>query len=118
MTPDDMEGRLEDLLAFVGQQNTVLLDREVPNLKASIRALLLDYQERGRALDELTAESAALTKALTGLTCGGSEFFVRKGDRYVADIPACVGYVKRARDDAHRRWVEARATLKGKSHVR
>lgn len=56
---------------------------------------------------ELLAENAALTKALTGLTCGGSEFFIRKGDRYVADIDACVGYVRRARDAAHQRWVKA-----------
>jgi len=121
MTPDDMEGRLladaEDMAAQdAGILGISKRSRRLNDLASDLRALLLDYQERGRALDELTAESAALTKALTGLTCGGSEFFVRKGDRYVADIPACVGYVKRARDDAHRRWVEARATLKGKSH--
>lgn len=56
---------------------------------------------------ELLEENAALTKALTGLTCGGSEFFIRKGDRYVADIPACVGYVQRAREADHRRWLDA-----------
>lgn len=52
-------------------------------------------------------EIAALTKALTGLTCGGSEFFTRKGDRYVADISACVEYVKRVRSDQHTRIIEA-----------
>jgi hypothetical protein len=56
---------------------------------------------------ELLAENAALTKALTGLTCGGSEFFIRKGDRYVADIPACVGYVQRAREALAARWLDA-----------
>ena len=33
--------------------------------------------------------------------CGGSEFFVRKGRRYVADIPACVAWVRRAREEGH-----------------
>jgi len=61
---------------------------------------------------DLLAENAALTKALTGLTCGGSEFFIRKGDRYVADIPACVGYVQRAREAAHRRWLDAARAAK------
>ena len=56
---------------------------------------------------ELEAETEALTKALTSLTCGGSEFFTRKGDRYVADIKTCVDWVRRAKNDAHRRFVEA-----------
>lgn len=59
------------------------------------------------SLAELLAENAALTKALTGLTCGGSEFFIRKGDRYVADIDACVSWVRRVKEDAHRRTIKA-----------
>lgn len=55
-------------------------------------------------IESLVAESAALTKALTGLTCGGSEFFIRKGDRFVADIDACVAWVKRRDTAAHERW--------------
>lgn len=55
----------------------------------------------------LEAENEALTKALTGLTCGGSEFFSRKGDRYVADIAACVAWVRRNKTEAHRRTVDA-----------
>jgi len=54
----------------------------------------------------LEAESAELTKALTGLTCGGSEFFVRRGKRYVADIDACVSWVLRVKQDAHRRALQ------------
>lgn len=50
----------------------------------------------------LEGESAELTKALTGLTCGGSEFFDRKGDRYVADAKACVEYVRQVRESQHR----------------
>lgn len=55
----------------------------------------------------LLEENAALTKALTGLTCGGSEFFNRKGDRYVADIDACVAWVRRRDTDAFRRARDA-----------
>lgn len=58
-----------------------------------------------RRIAELEAESAELTKALTGLTCGGSEFFLRKGNRYVADIPACVAWVERRDRDAHNRYL-------------
>lgn len=58
-------------------------------------------------LEKLARENEALTKALTGLTCGGSEFFVRKGERYVADIDACVSWVRRARMDAQRLAVKA-----------
>jgi hypothetical protein len=57
--------------------------------------------------DALLAESHELTKALTGLTCGGSEFFIRKGDRYIADIKACVDYVRRRDTDAHSHIVRA-----------
>jgi hypothetical protein len=53
MTPDELPADMEDLVAFVDQQNTVLLDREVPNLKASIRDLLKAYQEQRRALKDL-----------------------------------------------------------------
>lgn len=55
-----------------------------------------DAQERATAA--LEAECAELTKALTGLTCGGSEFFVRKGERFTADIPACLDYIRRSRE--------------------
>lgn len=61
-----------------------------------------------RRVAELEAESAELTKALTGLTCGGSEFFLRKGTRYVADIPACVAWIERRDRDAHNRYLAER----------
>lgn len=59
--------------------------------------------ENAALLDEI----GALTKALTGLTCGGSEFFIRKGDRYLADIPACIAWVRRGREDSHKNLVRA-----------
>lgn len=66
----------------------------------------------------LLAENAELTKALTNLTRGGSEYFIRKGDRYVADIPMCVECVRTTRNDAHRRTVNALLDLKAaKDHI-
>jgi hypothetical protein len=46
MTPDDMEGRLTDALAALGLGGMCMCRGE------DLRALLLDYQERGRALEE------------------------------------------------------------------
>lgn len=54
-----------------------------------------------RALAPLQAELAeawehvaTLTKALTGLSGGGSEFFIRRRDRYIADAPFCLERVR------------------------
>jgi len=66
-----------------------------------------ELEEAKARIAALEAESAELTKALTGLTCGGSEFFIRRGKRYVADIDACVTWVLRAKQDAHRRALDA-----------
>lgn len=66
-----------------------------------------ELKEAKARIAALEAESAELTKALTGLTCGGSEFFIRRGKRYVADIDACVTWVLRAKQDAHRRALDA-----------
>ena len=63
-------------------------------------------------VEALKAESAELTRALTGLTCGGSEFFIRKGGRYVADIKACVDWVRRRDRDAHNRFIDATLKLR------
>lgn len=53
-------------------------------------------QERVRELEQFVDEA---TKALTGLTCGGSEFFIRDGYGFKADIPACVAWIKQSRED-------------------
>lgn len=46
---------------------------------------------------ELAAErayTAEATKAITNLTGGGSENFIRRGDRYLADLPFCVQRIR------------------------
>jgi hypothetical protein len=85
MTPDDMEGRLEGDLRFAGK------DRLAVTRTSDLRALLLDYQERGRALEELLASTV------------GPEVGAGDGGTFVIQPPS---------PDALRR---ARATLKGKS---
>jgi hypothetical protein len=77
MTPDDMEGRLEKLREW---------DTLHPPDFEALRALLLAYQERGRALEFVRGE------ARRGQT-------VRPGD-------ACLVLIE----------ARARASLKGKSH--
>jgi hypothetical protein len=82
MTPDDMAGRLEKLREW---------DTLHPPDFEALRALLLDYQERGRALEEI--------KALPDLSKNPADDFdrgARAARLDAADI--------------------ARATLKGKSH--
>lgn len=42
-----------------------------------------------------------MTKALTGLTANGSEFFVRIGENYYADVDRCVTYIRDRHERAH-----------------
>jgi hypothetical protein len=63
-----------------------------------------------RERDEALKECADLTKALTGLTRQGSEFFVRKGDRFTADIPACIADVRRRYEAEHAHVLSALRT--------
>jgi hypothetical protein len=86
MTLDDMEGRLKADLRYAGK------DRLTITRTADLRALLLDYQKRGRALEELLASTV------------GPEVGASDGGTFVIQPPS---------PDALRR---ARATLKGKIH--
>jgi hypothetical protein len=74
---------------------------------SAILSLLSDLAAKDAENERLRNESAELTKALTGLTCGGSEFFVRRGERYVADVKACVEYVRESQRKCHERWANA-----------
>lgn len=94
--PNEGPGVRSDDMAFIAAFDP-------PTVLALLDALLAERSARERA----EKERDELTKALTGLTCGGSEFFLRDGDRFKADIHACVGWVRRAKEDAHRRTVEA-----------
>jgi len=52
MTPDDMEGRLEAFIRWLHPDNREPFSGSSLQVVSDLRALLLDYQERGRALEE------------------------------------------------------------------
>lgn len=69
--------------------------------KASIeRGIRVDELERER--DEFAAYALAVTKTLTGLTAGGSEYFAgRIGDFYKADLPFCAQRIRERTENLH-----------------
>jgi hypothetical protein len=88
--PDDMEGRLARIEAAIEQSEVFGFKTTNPAI-ADLRALLLDYQERGRALEDLLALPVA-AQSLVHLDKGiGTK------------TPEAA-------------WLRARAALKGKSH--
>ena len=110
MTPDDMEGRLEKLRVW---------DTLHPPDFEALRALLLDYQERGRALEELRDSllGIALSDRYRRYPKQHEDGGVR-GQSGLRAVRALTGqhgsYL--SDDDVVRLDKEARATLKGKSH--
>ena len=71
MTSDVQTAR-EDLAEFAAQRNTVLLDREVPQLKATIRTILLALTAAERERDGLEGALCEALKALEVCTQGPS----------------------------------------------
>lgn len=57
--------------------------------------------------DALVRTARGLTKALVSLTGGGSEFFVRAGDEYFADIPRCIERISESKQKTHANLLEA-----------
>ena len=53
MTPDDMEGRLEAFIRWLDPDNREPFSGSSLQIVADLRALLLDYQERGREIEKL-----------------------------------------------------------------
>lgn len=77
-----------------GEDFTPTAEEVHKKARASFRTILSALTASQAEVERLTQESADLTKALTGLTRQGSEFFIRVGKRFVADIPACVQDVR------------------------
>lgn len=99
MSADDVKSAVERLtkIAFdndvhYGSDRLGWMVGDVPT--ADLRTILA-------RLDQLTEENERLTKGLVGLTCGGSEFFTRSGDRYITDVDACVAWVRKTRQGTH-----------------
>jgi hypothetical protein len=100
MTPDDMEGRLTEFANWLDSRMDKISPLSAPKAAADLRALLLDYQERGRALEEANARIGVMTG---------------RGERcpQCADTKRdCANAIAAMAVDFNR----ARATLKGKSH--
>jgi len=100
MTPDDMEGRLLADLTHYPLNPNGKVSRHPMHIRDDLRALLLDYQERGRALEEANARIGVMTG---------------RGERcpQCADTKRdCANAIAAMAVDFNR----ARATLKGKSH--
>lgn len=60
--------------------------------------------------NDLLEYTKELVKAVTGLTPGGSEYFIRKrfdhaNEVYLADIPACVDAIRKRFELAHNTFV-------------
>jgi hypothetical protein len=122
MTPDDMEEHLEAVARALGDGDftRVTFPEGVAKKTATaIRALLLDYQERGRALEELRDSllGIALSDRYRRYPKQHEDGGVR-GQSGLRAVRALTGqhgsYL--TDDDVVRLDKAARATLKGKSH--
>ena len=75
---------------------------------ARIAALEAEVERLTKERDEALSYAHEATKAITGLTMGGSEFFGRRiGDVYTADLAACVAHIREKQTREHNRWAEA-----------
>lgn len=75
--------------------------RRLLDALASLRA---EKEELRRERDEARAYAHEATKAITGLTPGGSEYFGKqlwKGGDYTADLPFCVERIRERMADGH-----------------
>lgn len=65
------------------------------HLQGQVNALVAEAEDLRRQLAEADDWIREATKAITGLTCGGSEYFTRRvRDVYRADLPFCVQHIR------------------------
>jgi hypothetical protein len=55
MTPDDMEGRIDGFIRWLHPDDPEPFSGSAQQVISDLRALLLAYQERGRALERIAA---------------------------------------------------------------
>ena len=112
----ELERRITEYLTGGGLFNPEMADHEaVRDLLLDCRAgfkeqrareasLRAEKEELRRERDEARAYAHEATKAITGLTPGGSEYFGKqlwKGGDYTADIPFCVERIRERMADRH-----------------
>lgn len=74
----------------------------------AIRRLLARLEQAEARVGELEDYAREATKAITGLTVGGSEFFGKRiGEIYTADLPYCVEHIRDRDRRNHERLVAA-----------
>jgi len=74
----------------------------------AIRRLLARLEQAEARVKELEDYAREATKAITGLTVGGSEFFGKRiGEMYTADLPYCVEHIRDRDRRNHERLVAA-----------
>lgn len=112
MTPDDMAGRTRALAAWLDSSTHEPWAFSSAQAAADLRALLLDYQERGRALKDLLDHVDRITCQHDDTHRGGVIWTICDGcgRKWADDEGGFVPY-----KDAPAVAI-ARATLKGKSH--
>lgn len=105
---DEPIGATRRYLTRIGQTDMAafLADATVENnsLKSDAASMLSELMRERDASEQWARK---LTKGLVGLTVSGSEFFVRDGEYYYADIDKCVAYVRDRHERIHRQLVEA-----------
>jgi hypothetical protein len=89
------------------RSNLALLIARLVETAFTVAAAPQATDPRDAEIADLRAYALELQRALTGLTLGGSEFFVRHGEEFRADIRACVARVNEVKASAHDRLLEA-----------
>lgn len=91
---------IERLLSLGDEDGAVSMTYETAGqalreASASLSHLSTKLENAERERDALRTYAHEATKAITGLTAGGSEYFGRKiGDIYTADLPFCVQRIR------------------------
>lgn len=90
ITTFDRTAGINEIAAEMDRRGTV-----IESLEATITELQAKVAKLTKERDGLRDYAHDATKAITGLTAGGSEYFGRRiGDIYTADLPFCVERIR------------------------
>lgn len=106
----EAEAAIEPWHMSAVHQDEVPDEPAVADLNATISRLTADNETLRKERDALHEYAHEATKAITGLTVGGSEYFGKRiGEMYTADLPFCV---ERIRDRMRYKMDAMRATAR------
>jgi hypothetical protein len=93
--------------------------RPILDAAESAAQAIADRKKVEAERDELRTYAHEATKAITGLTIGGSEYFGKKiGEIYTADLPLCVQRIRDRDERSHARLLKAVAERKAAERER